>query len=232
MRVAGIVDLSTIDYPKKCASVIFLSGCNMRCPYCHNLKYVLENGKEMSIEEIFDNIDFLFADAVVISGGEPTLQRDVVDLAKFFKERGFSVKLDTNGSNPNVVREMLDYIDYIAIDVKCSFSRYKEFVKYDGNIKEKILEIIKMCKNKVFVECRTTFVPKYLNEKDIEEIAKTVKDCDLYAIQQFDPKDAYDTSLKKISPPNEKELINLGKLARKYIKNVIVRTFDREILID
>ncbi|XRO77197.1 anaerobic ribonucleoside-triphosphate reductase activating protein [Methanocaldococcus sp. 10A] len=229
--VSGIVDFSTIDYPKKCSAVIFLYGCNMRCPYCHNLKHILEHKKEMTIEELFNNIDFFFADAIVISGGEPTLQRDaLIKIARYAKEQGFPVKIDTNGTNPEVIEELVknNLIDYVAVDVKCRFDKYKEFTKCkeEGEeIKKKILKIIDLCKNNnIFVECRTTYVPKVMDESDIEVIAKTVKDCDLYAIQQFEPKDAYDEEFRKINPPKKEELIKLGEIAKKYINNVIIRT--------
>ena len=231
--VSGIVDLSTIDYPKKASAVIFLHGCNMRCPYCHNLRFMLEHKREMTVEEIFNDIDFLFADAIVISGGEPTLQKDaVIEIARYAKEKGFPVKIDTNGTHPEVIEELIknNLIDYVAIDVKCRFDRYKEFVKCkeDGEeIKEKILKIISLCKkNGVFVECRTTFVPKVMDREDIEDIAKTVKDCNLYAIQQFEPKDAYDEEFKKLPMPKESELIELGKIAKKYVDNVVIRTIN------
>ncbi|AAB99230.1 TPA: anaerobic ribonucleoside-triphosphate reductase activating protein [Methanocaldococcus jannaschii] len=231
--VSGIVDLSTIDYPKKASAVIFLYGCNMKCPYCHNLKFMLEHKRGMTVEEIFNDIDFLFADAIVISGGEPTLQKDaVIEIARYAKEKGFPVKIDTNGTHPEVIEELIKnkLIDYVAIDVKCRFDKYKEFVKCreDGEeIKNKILKIIDLCKkNNVFVECRTTFVPKVMDEEDIEDIAKTVKDCDLYAIQQFEPKDAYDEEFKKLPMPKENELRELGKIAKKYIDNVVIRTIN------
>jgi pyruvate formate lyase activating enzyme len=231
--VSGIVDLSTIDYPKKASAVIFLHGCNMRCPYCHNLRFMLEHKREMTVEEIFNDIDFLFADAIVISGGEPTLQKDaVIEIARYAKEKGFPVKIDTNGTHPEVIEELIknNLIDYVAIDVKCRFDKYRDFVKCreDGEgIKEKILKIISLCKkNGVFVECRTTFVPKVMDKDDIEDIARTVKDCDLYAIQQFEPKDAYDEEFKKLPMPKESELIELGKIAKKYVDNVVIRTIN------
>jgi len=227
--ISGIVDLSTIDFPKKASAVIFLHGCNMKCPYCHNLKHILQHRKEMTIEELFKDIDFLFADAIVISGGEPTLQKDaVIEIARYAKKNNLPVKIDTNGTHPEVIEELVknDLVDYVAVDVKCRFDRYREFVKCKESgeeIKNKILKIIDICKrHNTFIECRTTFVPKVMDEEDIREIAKTVKNCDLYAIQQFEPKDAYDDEFKKLPMPKENELKKLGKIAKEYIKNVVV----------
>ncbi|WP_157209543.1 anaerobic ribonucleoside-triphosphate reductase activating protein [Methanotorris igneus] len=235
IKVSGIVELSTIDYPKKCSAVIFLSDCNMKCKYCHNYEHITKNVYEMSAEEVFNDIDFLFAEAIVISGGEPTLQpKAIMELAKLAKSRGFPVKIDTNGTHPKVIEELIknNLVDYVALDVKCRFDKYKELTEYDGDIKEKILRIINMCReNDVFIECRTTYIPTVMDKDDIEEIAKTVRNCNLYAIQQFDNEHAYDDEFKKIQPPKTKRLIELGNIAKKYIDNVVVRTFEGEIKI-
>ncbi len=224
--VSGIIDFSTIDYPKKSSSVIFLSGCNMKCKYCHNLHFISNNRYNLSVDEVINKIDFFFTDAVVISGGEPTLQSEVIDLAKKIKSLGFPIKIDTNGTNPEIIEKLIkdNLVDYVALDVKCKFDKYPELTNYKGDIKNKILKIINMCKdNNIFIECRTTFIPKFMDETDIIEICKTIKDCDLYAIQQFNPKDAYDDNFKKLPQPKMEELIKLGKLAKKYVKNVVIR---------
>ncbi|WP_423793290.1 anaerobic ribonucleoside-triphosphate reductase activating protein [Methanocaldococcus indicus] len=225
--VTSIIDSSTIDYYKKFSAVIFLSGCNMRCKYCHNLKDVLNRKYKMSVEELFKKIDFFLADALVISGGEPTLQKeDVVEIAKKAKELNLSVKIDTNGTHPEVIEELikLNLIDYVALDIKCRFDKYKELTGYDKNIKDNILKIIKMCKdNNIFIECRTTYVPKVLDKKDIEEIAKIAKDADLYTIQQFNPENAYDEKFRNLPIPKTSELVELGKIAKKYVNRVLIK---------
>jgi pyruvate formate lyase activating enzyme len=234
MKVFGIIDVSTIDYPKKCSAVVFMSDCNMKCGYCHNYEHMMENTYNMTPEEVFNNIDLMFAEAIVISGGEPTLQPDdLKELCNIAKKEGFSVKLDTNGTNIEVVKELIDnkLIDYMAVDVKCAFEKYKNITDYDGEvIRKNIPDIINYCKkNNVFIECRTTFIPNIMDEKDIVEIAKTVKDCDLYTIQQFDNEHAWKKEYKEMREPTTNELVELGKIAKKHVKNVVIKTKDEII---
>jgi len=236
LKISGIVELSTIDYPKHASAVVFLSGCNMKCGYCQNYEFITKNVSEMTAEEVFNSMDLMFADALVISGGEPTLQPEaVLELAKIAKEKNFPVKLDTNGTNPDLVKKLIlnNLINYVALDVKVGFNRYEKVTGYNKEIKENILKIIDICKKGgIFVECRTTFIPELMDKSDIEEIAKTVKDCDLYTIQQFDREHSYDEELAKTEPISEDELINLGKLAKTYIENVKIKTLSSEIPIN
>uniref|UniRef100_A9A682 Anaerobic ribonucleoside-triphosphate reductase activating protein n=1 Tax=Methanococcus maripaludis (strain C6 / ATCC BAA-1332) TaxID=444158 RepID=A9A682_METM6 len=236
LKISGIVDLSTIDYPKHASAIVFLSGCNMKCGYCHNYETITTKISEMTAEEVFNGMDLMFAESLVISGGEPTLQPEaVLELAKIAKEKEFPVKLDTNGTNPDLVEKLVlnKLIDYIAIDVKAGFENYEKITGYKKEIKEDILKIIDACKKGgVFVECRTTFIPEIMDKSDIEEIAKTVKNCDLYTIQQFDIEHAYDKEMEKIKPISEDELIGLGKLAKTYIENVKIKTLSSEISIN
>ncbi|AEH06321.1 anaerobic ribonucleoside-triphosphate reductase activating protein [Methanothermococcus okinawensis] len=238
MKIFGIIDISTIDYPKKCSAVVFMSGCNMKCGYCHNYEHMLENTHEMTPEEVFNSIDLMFAEAIVISGGEPTLQpKALKELCIIAKRKGFPVKLDTNGTNIEIIKDLIDnkLIDYIALDVKCAFDKYKKITNYDGEkIKKNMLELINYCKkNNVFIECRTTFVPNVMDEKDIIEIAKSVKNCDLYTIQQFDNEHAWKDEYKKIREPTTNELVELGKISTQYLKNsdVVVKSKDEMINI-
>lgn len=236
LKISGIVELSTIDYPKHASAVVFLSGCNMKCGYCQNYEFITKNVSEMTAEEVFNSMDLMFADALVISGGEPTLQPEaVLELAKIAKEKGFPVKLDTNGTNPDLVEKLIlnNLINYVALDVKVGFNGYEKVTGYNKEIKENILKIIDICKKGgIFVECRTTFIPELMDKSDIEEIAKTVKDCDLYTIQQFDREHSYDEELAKTKTISEDELINLGKLAKTYIENVKIKTLSSEIPIN
>jgi len=233
LKVSGIVELSTIDYPKHASAVVFLSGCNMACGYCQNYDFITTNISEMTAEEVFKGMDLMFAEALVISGGEPTLQpKAVEELCIIAKEKNFPVKLDTNGTNPKIIEELAvkKLIDYVAVDVKCSFKKYKQITGYKHEIKENILKIIDICKREgIFVECRTTFIPELMDESDILEIAETVKNCDLYSIQKFDSEHAHDSNFQKINTMKDSELIELGKLAKKYIDNVVIRTFVNEI---
>ncbi|ABR55347.1 anaerobic ribonucleoside-triphosphate reductase activating protein [Methanococcus vannielii SB] len=235
MKVSGIVELSTIDYPKHASAVVFLAECNMYCGYCQNYEFITKNISEMSAKEVFESMDLMFADALVISGGEPTLQPEAVkELCKLAKEKNFPVKLDTNGTNPEVIKKLVSekLIDYVALDVKCSFEKYGQITGYTTKINEKILEIISACKKEgIFIECRTTFIPGLMDKLDITEISKTVKDCDLYSIQKYDSEHAHSEEMQKIKPLSDVEMMELGKIAKEHVKNVIVRTFVNEISI-
>ena len=230
MKIFGIIDLSTIDYPKKCAAVVFMSDCNMECGYCHNYEHMKKNTHDMDPYEVYKKIDLTFADAIVISGGEPTMQpNSLKEFCKIIKkEENLPIKLDTNGSNVDIVRELIeeDLIDYLAIDVKCAFEKYSDIAHYDGNkIRNNVKELIKLCKSSnIFIECRTTYIPDKMDENDIIEIVKTVKDCDLYALQQFDREHSWKKEYKLLREPTMKELIKLGGIAKKYINNVSIRS--------
>jgi pyruvate formate lyase activating enzyme len=224
MKIFGIVDISTIDYPKMCSAVVFLSGCNMLCGYCHNYEHMLDNtiNEDMSPKEVFNKIDLIFADALVISGGEPTLQPEgLKELCKLAKNEGLAVKIDTNGTNVDIIKDIIDnkLINYVALDVKCGFDKYEKIANYDGSIiKKNTLEIINYCiLNDVFIECRTTFVPDLMDKQDIIEIAKTVKDCNLYTIQQMDCHHSYTEEYQKMRHTKTDELMELGKIAEKYV---------------
>ncbi|MCS3922361.1 pyruvate formate lyase activating enzyme [Methanococcus voltae PS] len=254
MRISAIVDLSSLDYPKVPSSVVFFSDCNMKCGYCQNYDTMQERMQEMTAEQIFNGMDRLFSEAVVISGGEPTLQLDgVKELLNIARENNLKTKLDTNGTNPNAVKELLDenLLDYVAVDVKCGFGKYLKFTNYENElltnkseeefkkandkfkeqIKENILKIIKYCNDAgIYIECRTTYIPQEISEDDIKDIAKTVKDADLYAIQQYDNEHACSEEYKKMKPATDDELLKIGNMAKKYHKNVVIRGLAGEIV--
>ncbi|MBW1769313.1 MAG: anaerobic ribonucleoside-triphosphate reductase activating protein, partial [Deltaproteobacteria bacterium] len=138
MLFGGLQKSSLIDYPGKLSCVLFLSGCNFDCPYCHNPGLVKGRFSDHAQFEEKTVYDFLekrrgFLDGVVVSGGEPTLQKDLVSLCEKLKEMGYPVKLDTNGSRPQVLRSLIDegLVDYIAMDIKTDLLRYSSFIKND-----------------------------------------------------------------------------------------------------
>ena len=122
MKIGGFMKQSFVDFPATIAAVIFTSGCNLNCWYCHNRQLIDGTQEEYTLEEILAFLESRkgFIDGVVISGGEPTLQPDLLDVILELKARGFKVKLDTNGTNPQVLRQVLPHLDYVAMDVKNS----------------------------------------------------------------------------------------------------------------
>jgi len=230
MKIFGILDLSTLDYPKKCSSVVFMSGCNMRCGYCHNYLQMKKNTYDLPPYKVYKSIDLTFSEAVVVSGGEPTVQpQDLKEFCRIVKrEENLPIKLDTNGSNVDTVKELIQegLIDYLALDVKCAFEKYWDIAQYDGSkIESNVRKLLKICKEEgVFLECRTTYVPGKMDRGDIYTIVKTVKGCDLYALQQFDSEHAWKEEYRRLREPTLEELLELGRIAKEYIPNVVVRS--------
>ena len=191
MRIGGLQKTSLIDFPGHLAAVLFLQGCNMRCPYCHNPSLVIP----YSFEEPLDEQDVLhFLDrrrgqleGVVVSGGEPTVHRDLPDFIQRIKDLGYRIKLDTNGSNPDMLRELLrgNLLDYIAMDVKGPLKSYTECS--GARISpESIRSSIWIIKNsQVPHEFRTTVVPGLHTVPELKEVVNLVRGARRYALQTF-----------------------------------------------
>jgi len=189
MKIAGIQKNSFVDYPGKVAAVIFTRGCNMNCYFCHNRHLLTEcEGEQYDDSEIlsFLNDRKKFLDAVVISGGEPTLQPGLAEFIRKIKALGFLVKLDTNGTRPGILKELIDegIIDYAAMDIKAPFERYEEICGTPVDI-ERIQESINLLmQGRIEYEFRTTVVPE-LTEEDIIKISGRIKGARLYILQQY-----------------------------------------------
>jgi pyruvate formate lyase activating enzyme len=193
MKIGGFQRFSLIDYPGKICAIVFTQGCNFRCPYCHNPELVNPELFEAPIPEK-EVLSFLAnrhgkLDAVEITGGEPTLQPDLIDFIREIKDMGYLVKLDTNGSKPEILSEAIEdgIVDYLAMDVKAPLERYKE-ITHSGvdpaNIKESI-ELIKS--SGLDYEFRTTVVKSQLGKRDILEIAWLIRGSKRYVLQKFVP---------------------------------------------
>lgn len=189
MNIGGFQEISLLDYPGKVATIIWTTGCNFRCPFCYNPDMVLDKTDHVPVE---DFISFLTKrkgkiDAVSISGGEPFLQPDLSDFITRVKNFGFLVKVDTNGSFPSKLEELLEkeLVDYVSMDVKSSKKHYSEITKVSINIDD-INRSIQIIKNKApDYEFKTTVIPTYHTEGDIIEIAKWIKGAKRYYLQQF-----------------------------------------------
>jgi pyruvate formate lyase activating enzyme len=189
MKIVGIQKNSFVDYPGKVAAVIFTRGCNMDCYFCHNRHLLTEYG-----EDQYDSNEILrflkdrkkFLDAVVISGGEPTLQPGLAEYIRKIKALGFLVKLDTNGTRPDVLTELINegIIDYAAMDLKAPFERYEEICGTAVDIKSIQESVSILMLGRIEYEFRTTVVPE-LKEEDIIKIAERIQGARLYILQQF-----------------------------------------------
>lgn len=190
MQIVGQQKTSFIDYPDKICTVYFAPGCNFRCSYCHNAPLVKGEGSVISPEEIalFLEERKKYIDGVCISGGEPTLQRNLPQWVESIKEKGFLVKLDTNGSNPKMLRELIDknLLDYIAMDIKAPWHKYEKVAGVPVNIKgiRKSVEIIRNREDFDY-EFRTTVCKELLSIKDILEMGKSLQGSKRYILQNF-----------------------------------------------
>ncbi|MDR3307127.1 MAG: anaerobic ribonucleoside-triphosphate reductase activating protein [Endomicrobium sp.] len=176
MQIGGLQKLSLIDYPGVPAAVVFTQGCNMACPYCHNPQLVYPHLFETSIsdEEVFSFLkkrQKLFK-GVVITGGEPTLQKDLAEFIVEIKKLNFFVKLDTNGANPKVLKDLIDknLLDFIAMDIKSPADKYNLFFKGDLDMIKQSLKIIQS--SGVAHLFRTTYDADILNDIDLSVIKK------------------------------------------------------------
>lgn len=193
IKIGSILETSLIDVLFHPSFVVWLSYCNFRCPWCQNGPLVKGEGKFVEIDEIIRKARnyVKFIDFFHVTGGEPTLQaKELIELLKKAKEIGYKISINTNGSRPEILQEIIEnsLLDHVAIDVKAPFNKYSKLIGIEGNWKKKIEESLKIAKKVKFVEIRTTFVPNFLSKNDLLEILKEVKKVlksFFYVIQQF-----------------------------------------------
>ncbi|MEM0216631.1 MAG: anaerobic ribonucleoside-triphosphate reductase activating protein [Candidatus Bathyarchaeia archaeon] len=224
MKFSGLQKTSLIDYPDKVASVLFVPGCNLRCPYCYNWRIVLDPKPPFLTEAAALQILMerkKYVDAVVVTGGEPTIYKELPSFLKKLKEQGFAVKLDTNGFNPEVLEQCLPYTDYVALDVKTSMEKY--YLVGAENPK-KLVDTVEMLKaSGVEYEFRTTVVPKLVEMQDLQSICEIIKGARNYALQQFIPGDTLSQEYKSLKPYPPETLKTMAEALRGYVENLIIR---------
>lgn len=234
MQFKGFQSVSLLDYPGKIAAIVFTGGCNFRCPFCHNRDLVL-NRELKSIEE-GEILSYLmekkgWLDGLVVSGGEPTVQAGLPRFLEKVKNLGYLVKIDTNGSNPEMLEELMErkLVDYIALDVKAPL-KGDIYSKAIGVKDERILKSVErsidllLNSNGIDYEFRTTFVPKILSEEDIILIADRIKGAKKYFIQQFRPVGSLiDQSFAEVNPLPLDRLEKLRDRVAGYFKICKVR---------
>ncbi len=225
MKFSGLQKTSLVDYPNEVASVLFTPGCNLRCPFCHNWRIVVDPKPPFLNEE--DALSVLenrkrYVDAVVITGGEPTLHKELPRFLKRLKEKGFKVKLDTNGFYPGVLEECLPYVDYVALDVKTSLEKYGRLGEGSTADFLKTVDLLKM--GKVAYEFRTTVVPGFVDAEDVVKIGEIVKGAGNVMLQQFVPDDTLDKSLQAVKPYTEDTIRGFGQEIEKFAVTVSLRT--------
>jgi pyruvate formate lyase activating enzyme len=239
MKIGGLQKLSLIDFPGKIAATVFLIGCNFKCPFCQNPELVdSEKIKKQPLISEKDFFKFLnerkdFLEGVCITGGEPTIHKDLVDFIKKIKQKGFLVKLDTNGSNPEVLKKLLkaNLLDFIAMDIKTSLGKYEKVYpvksRNAGAAKQlfnRVKKTIDLIKNSgIDYEFRITIVPGLVEKKDIGEIGHWLKGVKKFALQQFQNKKVLDKKFEKIKPYSDEVLKDFQKILEEYIEKVELR---------
>jgi pyruvate formate lyase activating enzyme len=229
MKIGGLQKVSLIDYPGLICATIFLQECNFKCSYCHNPELVDPQLFHPCIKEN-DVLDFLNTrkgklDAVTITGGEPTIQDDLASFIKQIKKMKFAVKLDTNGSQPQVIKTLLDekLLDFIAMDIKAPLEKYESVVKVPVN-SDSIKESIKLVlKSKIPYEFRTTVVESQLEEKDILQIEKLISGASNYVLQKFVPVKVLDKKFLNEKSYSDEKLQKIKKHLQHQIPSVTIR---------
>lgn len=234
MLILGLQKTTLIDYPGKLACVVFLAGCNFRCPWCYSSELVLpiKIAKQPRISEK-DFFDFLrerkgLLEGVVICGGEPTINKDLSQFIEKIKKLGFKVKLDTNGSNPEVLKNLIDLklIDYVAMDIKASFNNkaYSSLLGEGVTIDDIKKSVIILKNNNVDFEFRTTVVNSIHQKEEFIEIAKWIGGPNIkYYLQNFRAEKTIDPEFESIQPFRDEFLNKIVEEISPYFKDCHVR---------
>ncbi len=228
MIIKGLQKTTLLDFPTKVACTVFTGGCNFRCPFCHNATLVLspEDSQTVDIDSFFSYLEKRkgILDGVCITGGEPLLQKDIEEFIKKIRSLGFLVKLDTNGSDPKKLSQLIDdgLLDYVAMDIKHAKNKY--FLacgtdKFTDNVAESVK--ILLC-GKVDYEFRTTVVRELHTPSDFEEIGEWISGAHKYFLQQFiDSGDLIDGS--GFSAYSKEEMDEILNIVKKYVPNASLR---------
>jgi pyruvate formate lyase activating enzyme len=230
MVIGGWQKNSFIDYPEKISCVLFLQGCNFACPYCFNPDLVKKHPKKIiELDHVYDFLEKRkgLLDGVVISGGEPTLHKGLFSLCERIHEMGFSIKLDTNGSRPHVIKKLIrkGMIDYIAMDIKTDPAKYPPIIQ-ENNHPEHILSSIRIIMaSSLDYEFRTTCIKPLIDDNIMERISIQIKGAMRYALQQFQPAKVLHPAFFMETDRRfaDAELFQLRDIAKRWVKECIVR---------
>ena len=228
MVIHGLQKMTLVDYPGRVAAILFTGACNFRCPFCQNASLVLSPDTEPVIpdDEIFSYLHKRkgMLDGVVVTGGEPTIQKDLLPFLLRLKDEGYAVKLDTNGYRPDVVRAAVEggCIDYLAMDVKNSLGKYPMTTGIPDLDTVPVKESISyLAEGRIPYEFRTTVVHELHSPEDFEEIGAMCSSCPSFFLQSYS--DAGDIICPGFTAPSSEEMDTYIAILRKYIGNVQIR---------
>ena len=222
MKIGGLQKLTLIDFPGRLAATVFLIGCNFRCGFCYSSELVLP--EKIKTQPVISNKSFFsfltqrkeLLEGVVVCGGEPTINAKLPGFIKKIKKLGYLVKLDTNGSNPRMLKHLINkkLIDYVAMDVKAPKEKYLDIVKVSGVLKnniikniEKSIDILKQ--SKIDYEFRTTMVPGMLGKNDVLKIVDWIKPAKKYYLQNFKGEKTIDLGFENLRPYSREYLLEI-----------------------
>lgn len=228
MNIQGLQKLTLLDYPEKVACTIFTAGCNFRCPFCHNASLVthIDLEKNIPVEQIlyFLKKRWRVLDGVCITGGEPLLQPDLEDFIRRIKEIGYSVKLDTNGSNSRLLRHLAEekLVDYVAMDIKNAPDKYGLTIGIDDYNMEEIFRSVEfLMSGAVSYEFRTTVVREFHKREDFSSIGRWLKGAERYYLQCF--QDSGDLIRPGLRAYTEEILVQALEVVRRNVPNAELR---------
>ena len=227
MVFGGFQKLTLLDFPGKVACILFTKGCNFRCPFCHNAALVEVDGKEQNIEEE-EVLAFLkkrqgILEGVCITGGEPLLQVGLEDFLKKVKDLGYAIKLDTNGSFPQKLKDLAKkgLVDYVAMDIKNTKEKYAQTAGCDCDVEAVEESIDFLLHNHIDYEFRTTVVAEFHTPQDIGGIAKRIEGAPQYFLQNF--VDSGHILEENLHPVEENDLVLMEIAAQKFVKTAKIR---------
>lgn len=230
MKIHGLQKMTLLDFPGHVACTVFTGGCDMRCPFCHN--YELVDGSAPPIMEEEELFSFLekrrgLLDGVAFTGGEPCLQKNLPDLMKRVKQMGYSIKLDTNGNHPDMLRRMMEegLLDYVAMDIKNSPDKYALTAGLRQIDMGPIRESVKMLmEGPVNYEFRTTCVAQFHEEEDFVKIGEWLEGAKAYFLQSFTDRDS--VPFGNLTAPTREEIYTFCRTVQRFIPNTHVRGVD------
>ncbi len=213
------------DYPGRMAALFFTPGCNFRCTFCHNADLFTEDKCYAweDLEDILKKFKKQWVTAVCITGGEPTIRPELPETIEFLVKRGFSVKLDTNGSNPAMLKGLLPMLNYVAMDIKCSFASYPALTRYTDV--EKLRESIRLIRaSGINYEFRTTVIESFHTDEELRAAAQEIAGADKYFLQAFVPHDNLpDEALRTQLRTHREFLLHAMDVVRPVVPKVALR---------
>lgn len=230
MLLGGLQKVSLVDYPGKVAATVFTSGCNFCCPFCHNPELV--DGKQIRHQPFFSQAEFFdflkdrreMIEGVCVTGGEPAIHEDLPEFLGKIKNLGFSVKLDTNGTNPEMLKSLLKdrMVDYVAMDIKGPLENYQKIAKAEVDL-EKIHQSTELVRQFPDYEFRTTVVPKIHKKEDFLSIARWLDGAKKYFLQQFRPGKTLELKYEKVRPYPDEKLVEFCQAIKPFFETCEVR---------